>query len=123
MKVSQKVADMELASERASKYAPLPKISSMEWGLGGAFITGNVAALYGALAGASLQDHPTAFTWTVLAGFFAPFFYFKREEKKHYKAIDAEYRSIVESRNGDDAQVNAPPTQSQTPSANDLAPQ
>ena len=92
-------SNSNLAEERASAYAPLPKYRAPQAGGIGVMLTLFVAIIYGALAGvySDVAYWPTL--GVLLLGFSIPYLYVKSIEKKHFKACAKEYAALEATEN------------------------
>ena len=91
---SEKTID-EIAEERASRYAPLPKMLPLQAGMYGAVITTAPIIVFMGLARLS----PDKFHWplviTMGLGFAIPALFSWNEKRKHYNAWSREYEALI----------------------------
>ena len=84
----------EIAEERASRYAPLPKIEPIQAGLYGAVIAGVPVSIFMALAGIDPDQFTGPIVMMVGFGFAAPALFSWNEKRKHYNAWSREYEAL-----------------------------
>ena len=84
----------EIATERASHYAPLPPHEPSHAGGAGAFIVGCIVAVFAGFAGLDLDEFAGAAGASIILGFLGPFAYYISIERKHYDAWSKEYEAL-----------------------------
>jgi hypothetical protein len=80
----------EIATERASRYAPPPRFEPLAAGAVGAFVVYGTISAFTALAGLDRSAFWVAALIVSAIGFIGPFFYFKAQERRHYEAWSSE---------------------------------
>lgn len=87
----------EIATERASAYAPLPKYNPLQAGLFGLFFTTIMISLFVALGGLNAESLFWPASIVEAVGFAAPYFYVRHEARKHFEAHAKEYLALNEA--------------------------
>lgn len=87
----------EIADERASRYAPLPKYEPFYAGLVGLFITAIPLTIFMAIAKLDQDQFALPLGITLALGFALPATYFWNEKRKHYNAWSREYETLRKS--------------------------
>lgn len=93
----------ERAREYADKYSPLPSPSPGIAGLIGVAVVGAVLAAFTGFAGLNQDDFAIPMAVTLAIGFLGPFLYFRSQERRHYKMLNAEYKRLEQETHASEA--------------------
>ncbi len=74
----------ERAREHADRQSPPPRYEPVQAGIFGLFVTAGVLLLFAAMVRIDIERFAPQFAITVAAGFIAPFWHYKRIERKNF---------------------------------------
>lgn len=84
----------EQAEENAARYSKPPAHDPVHAGIVCAFITSIILVVFCGVAGIDTERVTQAIMITCTLAFAAPYFYFRREQRRHWEAISRELEQL-----------------------------